>query len=88
MTPAKPTDKPYKPPHERMNGPWDAYDLEEGARHLHRAHEISKNPKYMAAIHAHAVKKAEEQKQMAYRLEMLAKSGRISDKVREKMEKS
>lgn len=74
----------YKPPHERSSG-WDRYELEDAAHTLRWAEEIKANPKFLAAIGKHAAEKAEEQSEMAGKIKALAKAGKISPKVAEKM---
>lgn len=69
-----------KEPHERKDGPWDDYELADGARHISHAEKIKGNPKYAAAIAKHAQGKADEHQQMAHHAKQLAKSGHISAK--------
>lgn len=79
------TDSPAKPSkyveaHERANGPWDDYELREAARSVHHVHKIAKNKKFMEAIKKHMEAEAEEKHESARQMEMLARSGKISDK--------
>ncbi|MBV8474086.1 MAG: hypothetical protein JO107_14805 [Hyphomicrobiales bacterium] len=70
----------YKEPHERANGPWDRWELDDAARHLRRAHDISGNKKFLEAIKKHQEEEAEEHHETARHAEMLAKHGKISEK--------
>jgi hypothetical protein len=76
----------YTEPHERMHGPWEDHELDNGAHHLKRAGQIIKNKKYLDAIKKHAEKRAEEHHETAHQAEMLAKMGKISPKAMAKME--
>jgi hypothetical protein len=77
------TDSPskdrYVEPHERPNGPWDDYELRSAAEHVHHVHKIAKNKKFMEAIKAHMEEEAEEKHESVRQMDMLAKSGRVSD---------
>jgi len=75
----------YKPPHERSEGPWEDYELDDGMRHLDMASKIVGNKKYVEAIKRHGEKKAHETKQIAHRASMLARAGQISSKQMEKI---
>lgn len=81
------TSKEFVPPHKRNAG-WDGWELEEAARHLLRAREISGNPKFLKAIEDHMAKRAEEHRGIADHAKMLAKAGRISPRAMEKMGKA
>lgn len=80
------SEKPYREPHERKNGPWNDYELSDGAHHLRRAGEIIKNKKFLAAIKKHAETKAEEHQEIAHKAGLLAKMGRISPRAMAKLE--
>ena len=71
---------PRKMAHERLDGPWDDWELMDGAHHLERADKIAGNTKYLEAIRKHSEKKAKHHRDMAHHAGMLAKSGRISPK--------
>jgi len=74
----------YREPHERSNGPWDDYELDEGGRHLDRAEKIKANGKYVEAIAKHHEKKAKTHRDLAHKARHLRKSGAISDKALER----
>lgn len=74
-----------KEPHERKNGPWDDYELAEGARHIDHAEKIKGNKKFAEAIAKHAQGRAEEHERVAEHAKRLAKSGHISEKQMAKM---
>lgn len=74
----------YAPPHERKNGPFDDYELEDGARTMERAEQIKGNPKYMDAIAAHHKKKAKHHHKMAEMMKPHMKRGLVSEKALEK----
>ena len=78
-------DESPKEPHERADGPWDEYELADGARHLAQAHKISGNKKFAEAIKKHAEAKAAEHHAVADHASRLAKGGHISEKQMEKM---
>lgn len=71
---------PYKAPHERMNGPFEDYELEDGARTMERAEQIKGNPKYMAAIAEHHKKKAKHHHKLAESMKPHMKRGLVSEK--------
>lgn len=76
------TDSPgkYVEPHERANGPWKDHELADAARSVHHVHKIAKNKKFMGAIKKHMESEAEEKHQSARQIDMLARSGKISEK--------
>jgi hypothetical protein len=76
----------YKEPHERSNGPWDDYELDEGGRHLDRAEKIKANGKYVEAIAKHHEKKAKLHHGLAMKARHLRKSGAVSDRALAKAE--
>jgi hypothetical protein len=78
----------YTPPHERKDGPWDEYDLEEGARHMERAEQVKDNPKYVEAIAKHHEKKAKHHKKLAEGMKGHMKRGLVSEAALEKASKS
>lgn len=78
------TPEKYREPHERKEGPWDDYELDEGGRHLERAEKIKANGKYVEAIAKHHEKKASTHRNLAHQARHLRKSGMISDKALEK----
>lgn len=78
----------YKEPHERKTGPWNDWELADGAHHLRRAGQIIGNKKFLDAIKEHAEQRADEHREMAHHIAHLAKSGRISAKAMEKLSKS
>ena len=80
------TDEPrkYVPPHERKNGPWDSYELEDMGHHLERAEQIGKNPKLVEAIAKHQEKKAATHRKMAGKMRGHMKRGLVSDRQYEK----
>ena len=69
----------YTPPHERKNGPWDEYDLEDGGRTMERADEIRSNPKFVEAIAKHHEKKAKKHRKMAEGMRGHMKRGLVSE---------
>lgn len=81
------TPDEHKPAEEREGGPWDRWDLEGAAEHLTKADKIGKNKKFLEAIKKHAESKAAEHHKVANRAAMLARSGHISEKQMEKIEK-
>jgi hypothetical protein len=78
----------YTPPHERKNGPWDEYDLEDGGRTMERAEEIRGNPKYVEAIAKHHEKKAKHHRKLAEGMKSHMKRGLVSERALEKAAKS
>jgi hypothetical protein len=70
----------YEEPHERMSGPWAEHELADGAHHLIRAHKISKNKKFVAAIKKHHDKKTAEHEETGRHMAALVKTGRVSEK--------
>lgn len=73
-----------KEAHERPNGPWDDWELDEGGRHLERAEKIKANGKYVEAIAKHHEKKAKTHRDLAHKARHLRKSGAVSDKALER----
>ena len=55
----------YTPPHERKNGPWQDYELDDMGRHVEMADKVKSNPKLMAAMAEHHHKKAKKHSDMA-----------------------
>jgi hypothetical protein len=78
------TATPYREPHERKDGPWQDYELEEGGRHLERAEQIKGNGKYVEAIAKHHEKKAKMHRGLAHKARHLRGAGMISDKALER----
>jgi hypothetical protein len=74
----------YREPHERANGPWDAYELEDGGRALERAEQVKGNPKYVEAIAKHHEAKAKLHHGLAHKARHMRKSGAISDRALER----
>ena len=87
---ANDSDEPvkYTPPHERKDGPWDEYELEDGGRTMERADQIRGNPKMMDAMAKHHSKKAKKHRKMAQGMRDHMKRGLISEKAFEKASKS
>ena len=69
----------YTPPHERKNGPWDEYELDEAGRHLDHAEQIKANPKMVEAVAKHHKKKAKHHQQIAESLSGPMKRGLVSE---------
>ena len=70
----------YVEPHERKDGPWDEYELDDAGRHIERAEKIKGNPKFVEAIAKHHEKKAKTHSELADKTRGLRKSGHISEK--------
>lgn len=81
------TPSKYREPHERSNGPWQDYELDEGGRHLERAEKIKANGKYVEAIAKHHEKQAKMHHGLAHKARGLRKSGAISEMALEKAAK-
>lgn len=73
-------DGPYKVPHERMNGPFEDYELEDAGRTMERADQIRGNPKLVEAVAKHHKKKAKHHQQMAEAMKPHMKRGLVSEK--------
>jgi hypothetical protein len=71
---------PYKAPHERKDGPWDEYELEDGGRTMERAEAIKSNPKFVEAVAAHHEKKAKHHRKLAKGMKGHMKRGLVSEK--------
>jgi hypothetical protein len=69
----------YQAPHERQNGPWEDWELEDAGRHLEHAEKIRANPKMAEALAKHHEKKAKEHSKLAHHARHLRKSGHVSD---------
>ena len=78
---------PYKAPHERMNGPFDDYELEDAGRTMERADQIRGNPKLVEAVAKHHEKKAKHHRKMAEAMKPHMKRGLVSEKALEKASK-
>ena len=79
---------PYTPAHERKNGPWDEYEMDDAGRTVERADQIRGNPKMMEAMAAHHKKKAKHHRKMAESMRGPMKRGLVSEKAFEKASKS
>lgn len=75
---------PYVPAHERKDGPWDEYDLEDAGRTMERADQIRGNPKMMEAVAKHHKKKAKHHQHLAEAMAPHMKRGLVSEKALEK----
>lgn len=78
------TPERHKEPHERPNGPWEEWELEDGGRTMEHADRVKGNPKYVEAIAKHHEKKAKLHHGLAMKARHLRKSGAISDKALER----
>lgn len=74
------TPNDRKEAHERKDGPWDEWELEEGGRHLERADKIKGNAKYVEAIAKHHESKAKHHRKLAHEARHLRGRGMISEK--------
>jgi hypothetical protein len=79
-------DEPGKwtPPHERKNGPWDSYDLEDASRTMERADQIRANEKMVEAVGKHHEKRAAHHRKLAKSMKRHMKRGLVSEKALEK----
>lgn len=73
------TPERYKPPHERPNGPWDEYELDDAGRHIERAEQVKANPKLMEAVAKHHEKKAKHHHKIAAGLKSAMSRGLVSE---------
>jgi hypothetical protein len=78
----------YTPPHERKDGPWDDYELEDAGNAMERAEQIRGNPKMMEAMAKHHAKKAKHHKKMAEGMKSHMKRGLVSEKALAKASES
>ena len=69
----------YVPAHERKNGPWDDYELEDMGRHVEMADKVKSNPKLMAAMAEHHRKKSKKHADMAKMMRPAMARGLISE---------
>jgi hypothetical protein len=76
---------PYKEPHERKDGPWEDYELEDGGRTMERSEAIKGNPKFVEAIAAHHEKKAKHHRKMAAGMKGHMARGLVSEKALKKV---
>lgn len=74
----------YTPPHERKDGPWDEYELEDGGRTMERSEDIRGNPKYVEAIAKHHEKKAKKHRKLAASMKGHMQRGLVSEAALEK----
>lgn len=81
-------DGPYKPAHERANGPFDDYELEDAGRTMERADQIRGNPKLVEAVVKHHKKKAKHHHRLAESMASHVKRGLVSEKALAKAAKS
>lgn len=83
------TDSPKKwvEPHERKNGPWEDYELDDMGRHMEMAEKIKGNPKLVEAVAAHHAKKAKHHQKIAGQMRHHMKSGLVSEKSLERAAK-
>ncbi len=70
----------WAPPHERKNGPWDEYDLEDAGRTMERADKIRGNSKFVDAIAKHHERKSKKHRDLADKLKGHMKRGLVSEK--------
>ena len=77
----------YVPPHERKDGPWDSYELEDCGRHCEMADKIRDNPKLMEAMAKHHEKRAAEHHKIARSMKPHMKRGMVSEAALEKAAK-
>jgi hypothetical protein len=78
------TPKKYVEPHERKDGPWDEYELEDAGRHMEVAEKIKANPKMVEAVAKHHEKKAKRHKKIASGMRHHMSRGLVSDKAMHK----
>ena len=69
----------YVAPHERKDGPWDDYELDEMGHHVERAEKIKGNPKLMAAMAKHQEKRAKKHSHMAKMMRPAMARGLVSE---------
>jgi hypothetical protein len=74
----------YVEPHERKDGPWDEYELEDAGRHIERADKIRSNPKMMEAVAKHHEKKAKRHRAIAGEMRHHMNAGHVSEKAMER----
>jgi hypothetical protein len=75
-----PSSKKYREPHERTDGPWDDYELEDAGRHLEATDKIKTNPKFVEAIAKHHEKRAKKHHKIASEMRHHMKAGHVSEK--------
>lgn len=78
----------YVEPHERKDGPWDEYELDDAGRHIEHAEKVKANPKMMAAIAKHHEKRAKRHHAIARTMKPHMNRGLVSEKALEKASKS
>lgn len=84
----EPSSKKYREPHERKDGPWDEYELEDAGRHMEMAEKVKGNPKMAEAVAKHHEKKAKRHRKIAHEMRGHMARGMVSEKALEHSMKS
>ncbi len=79
ITSANDEPERHKPMHERKNGPWDEWELDDAGRHIEKAEQIKANPKLVAAVAKHHEKKAAKHHKIAAGMKDSMKRGLVSE---------
>jgi hypothetical protein len=79
------TPRKYREPHERKDGPWEDYELDDAGRHMEMADKIKGNPKLVEAVAKHHEAKAKRHKKIAAGMRHHMGRGMVSEKALHKM---